>query len=73
MPEDPVCHRMVAPANARGGRAVYQGRVYYFCSHACWHTFVRWSARYGRPGGPAAAGGAGQRAEAGPSSPSATA
>lgn len=46
MAVDPVCGREVDPAS-RPLRAVYGGRVFYFCSSECRDAFDRDAARYG--------------------------
>lgn len=47
MASDPVCGREVDPSDAPL-RAVYAGRVFYFCSPACKDAFDRHADRFAR-------------------------
>ncbi len=47
--KDPVCGMEVAPTQADGGHAEYDGKTYWFCSPGCRKKFVADPARYVSP------------------------
>jgi P-type Cu+ transporter len=48
-PEDPVCHMIVVPGEAKGGSVEHAGRTYWFCSAHCRSKFAATPAAYVTP------------------------